>query len=334
MAGAQLPATPNLPVPEHGSEEGEVLSGIEESQPSVDRPRLVGSNKTPRSKARRHSRYDILEEGWNKKFTDLNAKVDLLLNRSLPMPTPQRCRHVESIYSDSSSEDDNASKQDDVLSVSANGKFSDSDEDSVQNDENNNETNKNLSESTKKCLYDIFGDDAVVKKTVKKSGIAIDQSQKEVLETSYRTREQNFLSAFLEDNFDFFPVNEETEKYLEVPSLDTLVDSCLVKRHGAKASFAKAKHKTLFSQPSKMIEKVAYKGQQSARLGIVMQLYIQQSLDNLVEHFQSDNFSKDEGLEQVKNVFSMTTKCLDQIGRAGAFHRIIRRTAAMSDTAL
>ena len=65
-----------------------------------------------------------------------------------------------------------------------------------------------------------------------------------------------------------------------------------------------------------------------------MQLYVHQSLGNLVEHFQSDNFSKDEGLEQVKNVFSMTTKCLDQIGRAGAFHHIIRRTAAMSDTAL
>ena len=287
----------------------------------------------PRSKARRHSRYDILEEGWNKKFTDLNAKVDLLLNR-LPTPTSQRCRHAESIYSDWSSEDDNASKKDDVLSVSANGKFSDSDEDSVQNDENNNETNKNLSESTKKCLYDIFGDDAVVKKTVKNSGIAIDQSQKQVLETSYRTREPNFLTAFSEDNFDLFPLNEETEQYLEVPSLDTLDDSCLVKWHGAKASFAKAKHKTLFSQPSKMIEKVAYKGQQSARLGIVMQLYIQQSLGTLVEHFQSDNFSKDEGLEQVKNVFSMTTKCLDQIGRAGAFHHIIRRTAAMSDTAL
>ena len=83
-----------------------------------------------------------------------------------------------------------------------------------------------------------------------------------------------------------------------------------------------------------MIEKVAYKGQQSAHLSIVMQLYVQQSLGNLVEHFQSDNFSKEEGLEQVKNVFSMTTKCLDQIGRAGAFHHIIRRTAAMSDTAL
>ena len=229
MAGAQLLAALNLPVLEHGSEDGEDLSGNGKSQPPVDKPRLVGSNEMPRSKARRRSRYDILEEGWNKKFTDLNAKVDLLLNRSLPTPTPQSCRHVESIYSDSSSEDDNASKQDDVLSISANGKFSDSDEDSVQNDENNNETNENLSESTKKCLYDIFGDDAVVKKTVKKSGIAIDQSQKEVLKTSYRTREPNFLSAFSEDNFDLFPVNEETEKYLEVPSLDTLVDSCLVK---------------------------------------------------------------------------------------------------------
>ena len=36
----------------------------------------------------------------------------------------------------------------------------------------------------------------------------------------------------------------------------------------------------------------------------------------------------------MKNVFSMTTKCLDQIGRAGAFHHIVRRTATMSDTAL
>lgn len=334
MAGAQLRAAPNLPAPEHVSEDGELLSGNDDVHPPVDKPRLVDSHDTPRSKAKRRSRYDILEESWNKKFSDLTAKVDLLLTRSLPTPQSQRRRHVESVYSDSSSDDDISYKQDDVLSISASGKFSDSEVNSPHLDENNNETDKSLSESTKRCLYDIFGDDAVVKKSVKKSGITIDQSQKDVLESSYRTKEPNFLTAFSEDNFDLFPVSEETEKYLEVPSLDPLVDSCLVKRHGAKASFAKAKHKTLFSQPCKMIEKVAYKGQQAARLGIVMQLYIQQSLGNLVELLQSDSFNKDDGLEQVKNVFAMTTKCLDQIGRAGGFHHIIRRTAAMSDTAL
>ena len=40
----------------------------------------------------------------------------------------------------------------------------------------------------------------------------------------------------------------ETEKYLEVPSFDTLVDICLVKRHGPKASFAKSKHKSFATQ--------------------------------------------------------------------------------------
>ena len=57
-------------------------------------------------------------------------------------------------------------------------------------------------------------------------------------------------------------------------------------------------------------------------------------MDNLAEHFQSENFSRDEGLDQIRNIFSMTTKCLDQIGRAGAFHHIIHRTVTMSDTSL
>ena len=287
MASAQLRAAPSLPAPEHGSEDGEVLSNDEGSQPHVDKPRSV--DNTPRSRAKRRSRYDILEESWNKKFEDLNSKVDLLLSRTLSSTTPQR-RRVDSVYSGSDSEEFE-NNPDDALSIHASGKFSGSDGEFIQVDENNNEqteNSKNLSEVTKKCLYDIFGDDAVVKKTVKKSGISIDKSQKEVLDTSYRTSEPNFLTAFSEDNFELFPVDEEAEKYLQVPSLDTLVDSCLVKRHGTKASFAKAKHKTLFSQPSKMIEKIAYKGQQSARLGVVMQLYIQQALGNLVETLQSD----------------------------------------------
>ena len=338
MANAHLRLEPNLPTPNHGSEDGEILSGNDDShsQAPVDKPRSVNSRTKSKRKARR-SRYDILEEDWNTKFFNLNSKVDLLISRTMPTDTPQRRRNVDSIYSSSSSEDE-TSKHDDVLSLSASGKFSDSDNDSVQSqkDENNNELpeNQNLSETTKKCLYEIFGDDAGVKKTVKKVGISIDQSQKDVLGTSYRTSAPNFLSAFSEENFDLFPVDEETENYLEVPSLDSLVDSCLVKRHGPKASFAKSKQKALFTQPSKMTEKIAYKGQQAARLGIVMQLYIQQSLGTLVEHLQSEDFDKQNGLDQVKNVFSMTTKCLDQIGRAGAFHHIIRRTAAMTDTAL
>ena len=62
-----------------------------------------------------------------------------------------------------------------------------------------------------------------VSKNCKKVGIAINQSQKDMLKTSYRTSEPNYLTSFSEDNFDFdlFPISEDTEKYLEVPSLDS-----------------------------------------------------------------------------------------------------------------
>ena len=57
-------------------------------------------------------------------------------------------------------------------------------------------------------------------------------------------------------------------------------------------------------------------------------------MGNLAEHFQSERSNRDEGLDQIKNIFFMTTKCLDQIGRAGAFQHIIRRTVTIRDTFL
>lgn len=83
----------------------------------------------------------------------------------------------------------------------------------------------------------------------------------------FRCEEPNFLTAFNEDNVDLFPVNDETENFLEVPSCDHIVENCLINRYGNKAAFDKSgvvKSKSLFTQPSKMIEKVAYRGQQAA----------------------------------------------------------------------
>ena len=162
----------------------------------------------------------------------------------------------------------------------------------------------------------------------------MDKSQLEVLENGFRCKCPNDLTAFSEEYFDAFPVGEETENYLEVPPLDPLVETCLLNRHGEKASFKRSKGRSFFTQPSKMVEKIAYKGQQSSRLGIVIQLYLQQSLGNLVEFINSSDFDKQKATQHIKDIFAMSTKGLDQISRSGAFHHIVRRTVAMTDTAL
>ena len=61
---------------------------------------------------------------------------------------------------------------------------------------------------------------------------------------------------------------------------------------------------------------------------------MQQSLDTLLEYLQSDLFDQEQACRMTRDVFSMSTKSLDQAGRTGAFHHIIRRTATMTDTAL
>ena len=170
-----------------------------------------------------------------------------------------------------------------------------------------------LSAEQRKCLYDMFQEDAVVKKVDKKEGLVLDKSKVEVLNNSYRCKEPNFLTAFSEENLNLFPVDLESELLLQVPSIDTIVESCLTKRYGNRASFVKNKGKHLLGQPAKMVEKIAYKGQQSARCGLVIQMYVQQSLGNLLQFIESDDFDKDKATQQVRDIFAMSTKCLDQI---------------------
>ena len=93
----------------------------------------------------------------------------------------------------------------------------------------NHTKSEHLSAETKKCLIDLFGEDAVLKKSDTKVGIEIDQSQKDVLDLHYRSKTPNDVTAFSEDHIDLFPVCEETGKYLQVPSLDPLIETCLVK---------------------------------------------------------------------------------------------------------
>ena len=59
----------------------------------------------------------------------------------------------------------------------------------------------------------------------------------------------------------------------------------------------------LYTQQCKMIEKQAYSGQQSARMAMTMQIYVQQSLGNLMQAFKKDSVDKDFCMSQIQEIF-------------------------------
>lgn len=287
---------------------------------------------TVTKKRSRSKKYDEMNNRINNIEFMLQKIFDKQSENSDSRDKQSKTSHDKRKRSMFDSSDENSDS--DQLSLFAGGQISPehTEKDDILVDSNNNSDDNNLSESTRKCLFEIFGNDAVVNKAEEKKGIVLDKSQIEVIENGYRCKQPNFLSSFAEENFDLFPVDKESEKFLAVPSLDDMIEVCLTKRYGSRASFAKARQ--LYSQPAKMIEKVAYKGQQAARLGLVIQMYVQQSLGNLLQLINSSDFDKEKGSQMVKDIFAMSTKCLDQLGRTGAFHHIVRRSCCMKDTGL
>jgi len=69
----------------------------------------------------------------------------------------------------------------------------------------------------------------------------LDESQKEVIDSGYRCHTPNDFTAFSEENIDLFPIDEDTDKYLQVPKFDDLVETCLLNRYVSKTSFKKNK---------------------------------------------------------------------------------------------
>ena len=82
------------------------------------------------------------------------------------------------------------------------------------------ESNDKLSVKDSKDLFAPFGEYATVKKDDKKVGISLDKSQIDVIENSWHHKNPSSLSTTFEENFDLFPVDEEAEKFLSVPSLE------------------------------------------------------------------------------------------------------------------
>ena len=197
---------------------------------------------------------------------------------------------------------------------------------------NANPKTTDSSEEKQQNLRDLFGEDACVRRSSAGAGIVLDESQTDVLNESWRIKAPNDLSAYKDSYRSSFPVNEKSVDMLQVPSLDDIVETFLIRRHSQKATFKKAKG--LFTQHLKEIEKLAFQGQTAARMGIVITLYIQQALASLLTELGSENTNLDRATQTVRDVFAMSTKVLDQLGRTGAFDHYIRRKATMVDMGL
>ncbi|CAC5392829.1 unnamed protein product [Mytilus coruscus] len=180
---------------------------------------------------------------------------------------------------------------------------------------------------------EICWDDLPEDNSDKSVGLILDDSQVKILSYSWRTQHPECLSAYKDEYRSCFPVHEKSLPVLQVPSLDDMLEPMIKRVHTNKTVKSWDKQKQLFSQPVKQIEKLSYSGQVASRMGIISISYMQQALGTLLGNLENDNASE-ENCQLVKDLFAMSTKSLDQMGRAGAFHHMIRRKCAATDAGI
>ncbi|XP_063412309.1 uncharacterized protein LOC134695064 [Mytilus trossulus] len=181
-------------------------------------------------------------------------------------------------------------------------------------------------------LAKIFKEDIAKEKS--SLGLVLDQTQVDILESSWRSKHPERISAYKEEYKSVFPIHDSSVEFLQVPKLDDLLEPMLRQTHGEKAVKSWDNHRQLHTQPLRQIEKLGFQGQLSARMNIISVLYMQQALGSLVQTLESDDFEKDKVCQTVKDVFAMSTKTLDQAGRTGAFLHLVRRQASAQDSGL
>lgn len=158
---------------------------------------------------------------------------------------------------------------------------------------------------THDMLKDMFGEDAVTESKSSK-GLALDKTQIEIISETLRCQAPDKLSAYKDSYKQSFPVQESSEKLLKVPSLDELTERLLIKKHGRRAAFGSSQ--SLFSQPYKSVEKIAFQGQVASRMGIVSVCYAQQAFGLLLRYLQSSKPNLDEAVQNVRDLFAISTK--------------------------
>lgn len=183
-------------------------------------------------------------------------------------------------------------------------------------------------------LGSMFGDIAVPDENTKQGGLLLAEAQEKMIRKSWRTDTPDRLSAYKEEYRVCFPVHENSQAILKVPSLDDMLEPMLSKRHGSKGFKPWSKSRQLSTQPLKAIETLGYQGQVASRMNIIALAYLQQGLGALLNNLQQKDINVDKSIQNVRDLYDMSNKALDQAGRSGAFHHMIRRKAAVEDTGL
>ena len=79
------------------------------------------------------------------------------------------------------------------------------------------------------------------------------------------------------------------------------------------------------------MERLALQGQTAAPMGIIISLYEQRALASLLQELREENPNLDAAAQTVRDIFAMSTKVLNQLGRTGAYNHFIRRKATIMD---
>ena len=94
-----------------------------------------------------------------------------------------------------------------------------------------NETNDiNDPPLTHDILREMFREDALTD-SHNNSGLLLDKTQIDIISSSLRSQMPDNLSAYEDSYKQSFPIQESTEKLLQVPSLDDLTERLLIKKN-------------------------------------------------------------------------------------------------------
>ncbi|CAC5400631.1 unnamed protein product [Mytilus coruscus] len=192
----------------------------------------------------------------------------------------------------------------------------------------NTSTVTSTTDSNQKTICNVlgekFGEDAYTYRSKDKTGIILEQNQIDILKGEWRSDTPQKVTCFRDSYRQNFPVDPSCENYFNVPTFDIIVESLLVKRFGPKAAFGRVP--CLFSKELIFLEKIAYQGQLAARMGLITSCYTQQALGILFDDLQSDTPNLDGAVQNVRDIFALSTKTFDQRSRTGSFHHMVNLT--------